>query len=66
MSALLALTDDIIADADNGNLTLLVLLDYAKAFYRIDYDILILTLHYIVLSHNSLNLIKNYFSVRYQ
>lgn len=59
-TALLAVTDDIIAATDRDNLTFLVLLDYTKAFDWISYDILIAAWHHIGFNRNSLNLMHCY------
>lgn len=64
--ALLNVTDDIITACDNGCLTVLVLLDYSKAFDTINHEILLSILKYLGLDNNSTLFFKNYLSNRKQ
>lgn len=59
-TALLSVTDDIIREIDKGNLTLLVLLDYSKAFDTINHNVLLSILRYIDLSTSARNLFKRH------
>lgn len=65
-SALLTVVDDIIQATDNAKLTALVLLDFTKAFDRINHTMLLGMLHNIGLSNASLTLIRNYIMGRIQ
>lgn len=65
-TALLSITDDIITEIDNKNSGVLILLDYSKAFDTISHEILLSILHYIGLSFQAIELIKNYLADRSQ
>ena len=65
-TALLAVTDDILSATDNGLLTTLVLLDYSKAFDRINHELLLATLHNIGFDNSAVNLMKSYITERSQ
>lgn len=65
-TALLHIVDDVISMTDQGKITLLILLDYSKAFDTIDHNILMSILHYIGLDPSAISLMVNYFSDRYQ
>lgn len=65
-TTLLSITDDIIAASDNNLLTILVLLDYSKAFDRINHQLLLGVLHFIGFSDTALDLVRNYLSDRFQ
>lgn len=65
-TALLHITDDIISATDRGKITLLVLLDYSKAFDTIDHQILLSILHYIGLGPEAIALMTDYLSNRHQ
>lgn len=65
-TALLHVVDDIIRATDRGDCTVLVLLDFSRAFDTINYDILLAILQYMGLSENSINLLENYLKNRQQ
>lgn len=65
-SALLSVTDDIIAAADEGKITALVLLDFSKAFDTINHELLISILHYIGLGSCAEALLRSYIINRHQ
>jgi len=64
--ALLQVVDDVIRASDNGLLSLLVLLDYSKAFDTISHELLLAILHYIGLGDSAVTLFANYLSERRQ
>ena len=65
-TALLDVIDDILLDIDKGETTTLILLDYSKAFDKINHKLLIIILRHIGLSDSAINLIKSYLSNRMQ
>lgn len=65
-TALLNVTDDIIAASDTGKVTALILLDYSKAFDSIDHKIMISILHFIGFDDNAIKLITSFLSDRTQ
>lgn len=66
-TAMVKIMDDIRLNFDNGDLTILCLLDFSKAFDRVDHHILCCKLrHYFGFSHRAVNLIKDYLSNRLQ
>lgn len=65
-TALLKITDDVIESYDRGKLTILILLDYSKAFDTINHILLKSMLKYIGLSDSALNLLYNYITDRSQ
>lgn len=65
-TALLHVVDDVISATDQNKITLLVLLDYSKAFDTINHKILLSLLHYIGLGPESIMLFSNYLLKRYQ
>lgn len=65
-TALLHVMDDVISATDQDKLTILVLLDYSKAFDTIKHKILLSLLHYIGLGPDAVTLFSNYLSKRYQ
>lgn len=65
-TALLSITDDIIEAADKGLATILVLIDYSKAFDRLNHDLLISILHYIGFDMSAITLMISYLSNRMQ
>lgn len=65
-SALMNITDDILAATDQNKMTALVLLDFSKAFDTIDHDILISILHFIGFTNSACMLIANYLNEREQ
>lgn len=65
-TALLHVTDDIIQATDNGMCTILILLDFSRAFDTINHQVLIAILQYIGLSNDAIILLRNYISNRKQ
>lgn len=65
-TALLNITDDIFTAIDNNELSLVIMLDYSKAFDTIGHDILISILHHIGFSVSAVSLIQNYLTNRSQ
>lgn len=65
-TALLKITDDILQATDEGKLSVLVLLDYSKAFDCVNYNILLSMLHFLGFSHNAVKLLENYLMGRTQ
>lgn len=65
-TALLKVTDDIISAADEGKVTALVLLDFTKAFERIDHSLLLAILKFMGFTHEAVTLIRNYLSTRFK
>ena len=65
-TALLNIVDDILRATDTGKLTILCLIDFSKAFDKINHCLLSAILHNIGLSQVSNNLIMNYVSNRRQ
>ena len=65
-TALLNITDDIIEAADSGKATALVLIDYSKAFDRINHELLFAILHYIGFGTSAIALIRSYLGNRQQ
>ena len=66
VAALTNIVDDIVRGIDNGKLTLLCLLDYSKAFDRMNHRILAAVLHYIGVQPSAVDLITSYLSDREQ
>ncbi|XP_045477886.1 uncharacterized protein LOC123683034 [Harmonia axyridis] len=60
------ITDDIFRATDNGKSTLLVLLDYSRAFDTLDRSILLAALHYIGLGESAVAFFSSYFDGRTQ
>ncbi|GJQ79789.1 hypothetical protein Trydic_g23256 [Trypoxylus dichotomus] len=60
MSALTCIVDDILSESDVGDLTVLVLLDFSKAFDRVDHSLLPAILHYIGLVEVALHFFRAY------
>lgn len=65
-TALSHILDDILEATDEDELTVLILLDYSKAFDCINHEILLAILHYIGFHKNAVNLIRNYLKDRKQ
>lgn len=59
-TALLSVSDDILRATDKGQYTLLVLLDFSRAFDTIRLDLLFSILRYIGLGMDAVSLMKNY------
>lgn len=66
VTALLKVTDDILEATDRGELTALVLLDYSKAFDRLNHQLLLAILKYLGFSKDACKLIKSYLTGRTQ
>lgn len=65
-TALLKVTDDILQAADRGELTTLVLLDYSKAFDRLNHQLLLAILQHLGFKNDACKLIKSYLTGRSQ
>lgn len=65
-TALLHVTNDILTSNDKGLATVLVLLDYTKAFDTLNHKVLLAVLHFIGLNANAINLIESFLSGRTQ
>lgn len=65
-TALSHITDDILTASDQNELTVLILLDYSKAFDCINHEVLLSILSYIGLGQNALHLLNNYLTNRKQ
>lgn len=65
-TSLLNITDDIFAASDQGKLTMLILLDYSKAFDTLNHNLLKSILHYTGSSDNALKLLSNFLNNRSQ
>lgn len=65
-TALLKVTDDILEASDRGELTALVLLDYSKAFDRLNHSLLLAILHYIGFEESAARLVHSYLADRNQ
>lgn len=65
-TALLRVTDDILSASDNKKVTALVLLDYSKAFDRLNHRLLLAILHHIGFSDSAVALVANYLANRNQ
>lgn len=65
-TALLKVTDDILEAADRNELTALVLLDYSKAFDKLNHHLLIAILKYLGFQSDACNMIKSYLAGRLQ
>lgn len=65
-SALLNVTDDIFAACDNGYVTVLVLLDYSRAFDTINHEILLSILKYVGIGNEGVLFFRNYLANRTQ
>ncbi|GJQ81686.1 hypothetical protein Trydic_g8562 [Trypoxylus dichotomus] len=66
MSVPTCIVDDILSASDIGDLTVLVLLDFSKAFDRIDHSLLLAILHYIGLGEVALHFFRAYLLGRKQ
>lgn len=65
-TALLNIVDDILNATDENKCTVLILLDYSKAFDTVNHQLLVSILHFFGFDENSLVLIKNFLSDRSQ
>ena len=65
-TALMNIVDDIVRATDKGKATILCLLDYSKAFDRIDHRLLSSILHYVGLGDGAVGLVMDYLSRREQ
>lgn len=66
ISGLLKVTDDILEAADKGLLTALVLLDYSKAFDKLNHKLLLAIMRYYGFGMEALQLISDYLTDRRQ
>lgn len=66
LTALTKISDDILRSVDDGKYTVLVLLDFSKAFDTVHHDILLGILEYVGMGHGALLLLKNYLIGRQQ
>jgi hypothetical protein len=64
--AAMELIEKVLFDLDNGKTPISLFLDLSKAFDTLDYNILLAKLKYYGFDENSLQLIKNYLSDRFQ
>lgn len=65
-TALATVCDDIFRASDSGEITVLALLDFSKAFDTLDHRLLLAILHYIGLSDHAINFFKCFFDGRKQ
>lgn len=65
-TALLKITNDIAKAMDQSEVTILILLDYSKAFDIINHELLLAKLYYYGLSDSAINWFENYLSNRSQ
>lgn len=65
-TALLRVTNDILEAADRGELTALVLLDYSKAFDRLNHQLLLAILKFLGFENSACQLIQSYLTGRTQ
>jgi len=65
-TALLNVSDDLLAGRDKGCVSILALLDFSKAFDTIDHCLMISILSYVGLSDNTIRLFESYLQNRVQ
>nr|CAI5834113.1 unnamed protein product [Callosobruchus analis] len=65
-TALLKIIDDILHATDENKITALILLDYSKAFDKINHKLLLAILKYVGISESSLRLMTSYLEDRQQ
>lgn len=65
-TALLEVADNILKEIDGGRSSVLILLDYSKAFDTINHEIMSALLHFIGCSNDSIALLSSYLNDRYQ
>lgn len=65
-TALLLLVDDIISATDTNQLTILVLLNYSKAFDKINHRLVLRMLYFLGFGGDALNLFGDYLCNRLQ
>ena len=65
-TALLKITDDILDNIDDSELTLLILLDFSKAFDTINHRLLLEKLSILGFSNNAQNWVNSYLTGRFQ
>lgn len=65
-TALSCILDNVISACDGNKVTVLISLDYSKAFDMIDHKLLISILHYIGLENNAIKLVSSFLSDRIQ
>ena len=66
VTALVKITDDIRLSMENGNLTVLTLLDFSNAFNTVDFDILLAVLGSLNISPSVIDWFRNYLCGRRQ
>lgn len=65
-TALLDITDDILSATDRGEVTVMILLDFSKAFDTVDHETLLAVLPRFGLSESALSLISSFLDERVQ
>lgn len=65
-TALLKLTNDVISTCDKSDLTILVMIDFSKAFDTLNHELLCAKLSYYGFDSDSISLIRNYLNGRMQ
>lgn len=65
-TALLNVTDDLLKARDDGQSGVVVLLDYSKAFDKVNHRMLLALLHYVGMSDSAASLINSFLSDRVQ
>lgn len=65
-TAMLDVVDDLVREADSGRATVLVSLDYTRAFDTINHDLLLGVLHFVGFSEAAVRLVASYISNRKQ
>ena len=65
-TALLKVTDDVMRATDSGRVTVLVLLDFSKAFDTVHHDLLLAILHYMGLDESAISFFQSYLAGRTQ
>lgn len=65
-TALAKVTDDLFSAIDENKLCVLILLDYSKAFDRINHDLLLAIMHYAGFSQSAVSLLRSYLNGRTQ
>lgn len=65
-TALLNVTDDLLEATDKGKLSVLILLDFSKAFDTVNHSLLLSILHYVGMSYGVIDFFKSYLENRSQ
>ena len=66
LTALLKVTDDIYQSFDRSNITLLILLDFSKAFDTVNHKLLLAKMKKMGIGNSTIDWFKSYLSDRYQ